>query len=209
LQVRRHGVRNGDVQKLYRLLGLAAVFTLAGCATPTSQPEPAVITTGAATNSTVGGAVMDASLSFAANAAKSRDHTTLLSAVRAAGLEATLSSSDQYTLFAPTNDAFARLPNGTVQSLMDPSNRWLLGRLVRYHLVPGAKTRSQMMADVRSGGGIATYRTVEGGIIRISLAGDRIVVADTHGNRNDVSIADVRNANGVMHVLNGVLLPQT
>jgi uncharacterized surface protein with fasciclin (FAS1) repeats len=66
-----------------------------------------------------------------------------------------------------------------------------------------------MMADVRSGGGIATYRTVEGGIIRISLAGDRIVVADTHGNRNDVSIADVRNANGVMHVLNGVLLPQT
>ena len=152
---------------------------------------------------------MDPALPLIRNAANSRDHTTFISAVRAAGLEATFGEAGSFTVFAPTDEAFGRLPSGTVTSLMDPSNKWLLGRLLRYHVVAGAKTRSQIAADARAGGGVATYPTVEGTPIRVSLAGNTIVVADIHGNRSEVRIADVRNSNGVMHVLNGVLIPTT
>jgi uncharacterized surface protein with fasciclin (FAS1) repeats len=152
---------------------------------------------------------MDPALTLVGNAANSREHTTFVSAVRAAGLESTFGGSGSFTFFAPTDEAFARLPNGTMQSLMDPSNKWLLGRLLRYHVVPGAKTRSQIAADARTAGGVATYQTVEGTPLRVSISGNTITVADVHGNRNEVRIADVRNSNGVMHVLNGVLLPST
>ena len=152
---------------------------------------------------------MDPALPLIRNAANSKEHTTFISAVRAAGLESTLADAGSFTVFAPTDEAFGRLPNGTVASLMEPSNKWLLGRLLRYHVVPGAKTRTQIAADARAGGGIATYRTVEGTPVRVSIAGNSILVADVHGNRNEVRIADVRNSNGVMHVLDGVLLPAT
>ncbi len=152
---------------------------------------------------------MDPALPLVRNAANSKEHTTFISAVRAAGLESTFAEAGSFTFFAPTDEAFGRLPNGTVTSLMDPSNKWLLGRLLRYHVLPGAKTRTQIAADVRAGGGVAIYRTVEGTPIRVSMAGNTILVADIHGNRNEVRIADVRNSNGVMHVLNGVLLPTT
>ncbi|MDP8914440.1 MAG: fasciclin domain-containing protein [Pseudomonadota bacterium] len=152
---------------------------------------------------------MDPALPLVRNAANSKEHTTFISAVRAAGLESTFADAGSFTFFAPTDEAFGRLPNGTVTSLMDPSNKWLLGRLLRYHVVPGAKTRTQIAADVRAGGGVATYRTVEGTPIRVSMDGNTILVADIHGNRNEVRIADVRNSNGVMHVLNGVLIPTT
>jgi uncharacterized surface protein with fasciclin (FAS1) repeats len=152
---------------------------------------------------------MDPALPLFRNAANSKEHTTFISAVRAAGLESTFANAGSFTLFAPTNEAFGRLPNGTVTSLMDPTNKVLLGRLLNYHVVPGAKTRTQMAADVRAGGGVATYPTVEGTPIRVSLSGNTILVADIHGNRNEIRIADVRNSNGVMHVLNGVLLPTT
>jgi uncharacterized surface protein with fasciclin (FAS1) repeats len=157
----------------------------------------------------VGGATMDPAATLIANAAKSAEHKTFLSAVRAAGLEPALAASGPFTLFAPTDQAFQRLPNGTMTALLDPSNKWLLGRIVNYHLVPGAKTRSQIAADARAGGGAATYRTLEGNSLRVSISGDQILVADLHGNRNPVNIADVRNANGIMHVLSGVLLPAT
>lgn len=152
---------------------------------------------------------MDPALPLGRNAANSRDHTTFIAAVRAAGLESTFAGAGPFTFFAPTDEAFGRLPNGTVASLMDPANKSLLGRLLRYHIVPGAKTRAQITADARAAGGVATYRTVEGTPLRVSLTGDTILVADVHGNRSEVRIADVRNSNGVMHVLNGVLLPTT
>lgn len=152
---------------------------------------------------------MDPALPVGRNAANSKEHTIFISAVRAAGLESTLAEAGSLTVFAPTDEAFGSLPNGTMTSLLDPSNKWLLGRLLRYHIVPGSKTRTQIVADAKASGGVATYRTVEGNPIRVSVAGDRIVVADVHGNRNEVRIADVRNSNGVMHVLNGVLLPTT
>jgi uncharacterized surface protein with fasciclin (FAS1) repeats len=110
-------------------------------------------------------------------------------------------------LFAPTDQAFDRLPNGTLTTLLDPSNKWLLGQIVNYHVVPGAKTRAQIAADARSGGGTAAYRTAQGGTIRVSVQGNAISVADIHGNRSNVTIADVRHSNGVMHVLDAVLLP--
>lgn len=150
---------------------------------------------------------MDPGSTLLGNAGNSNEHTTFVAAVRAAGLEPTLTGAGPYTLFAPTNQAFERLPEGTMSSLLDGSNKWLLGRLVNYHVVSGAKTRSQIAADVRAGGGIANYRTVEGNSLRVSLAGDQMVIADVHGNRNTVAISDVRNSNGIMHVVGGVLLP--
>ena len=143
------------------------------------------------------------------NAANSKDHTTLMAAVRDAGLAETLTSSGPYTLFAPTNDAFARLPQGTVEALMAPGNRALLARLLNYHVVPGRKTRAQILSDSRAGGGSASYRTAEGTAIRVAVQGGSIVVTDLHGNRSSVRIADVMQSNGVMHVLDGVLLPRT
>ncbi len=198
------------VLKLSQALAAAALLAIASCAAPTSEapgPEPASGTPPA--NPVVGGAAMDPAATLLQNASSSSEHRTLVSGVRAAGLEQTLTGTGPYTLFAPTDRAFERLPNGTMTALLDPANKWLLGQVVRYHLVPGAKTRSQISADARAGGGVATYRTVEGNILRLSMSGDRISVADTHGNRNEVTIADVRTSNGIMHVLGGVLLPTT
>lgn len=197
------------MRSLTNRFAAAALLLVAGCAAPAPErPAPAASAAPAA-NPLVGGSVMDPAHTLVQNAAKSREHGTLVAAVRAAGLEPTLAGSGPFTLFAPTDEAFTRLPNGTVQTLMEPSNKWLLGQLLKYHVVPGAKTRAQIAADVRAGGGWATYRTVEGNMLRVSLAGNTITVADIHGNRNEVRIADVRNSNGVMHVLNGVLLPAT
>ena len=189
----------------------AALLLVAGCVAPTSETAPPVNASRSAEapNPAVGGAAMDAAAPFAANVAKSAEHGSLLAAVRAAGLDSTLAGAGPFTLFAPTDDAFRRLPKGTMDTLADPSNKWLLGRLVKYHVVLGAKNRAQIAADARAGGGAATYRTLEGGTIRLWVIGDRITVADVHGNRTEVAIADVRNSNGVMHVLNEVLFPST
>ena len=196
------------MSKLRAFSCASLLLVAASCAAPSEKPDPVSAETPQA-NPDVGGATMDPALTLARNAANSRAHTTFVSAVRAAGLESTFAGAGSFTFFAPTDDAFARLPNGTVQTLMDPSNKWLLGRLLRYHVVEGAKTRSQIAADARAGGGTATYRTVEGTPLRVSISGGRIVVADVHGNRSEVQIADVKNSNGVMHVLNDVLLLST
>jgi uncharacterized surface protein with fasciclin (FAS1) repeats len=185
------------------------LLPIAGCAAPTPERAGPAAATVPQANPTVGGSVMDPALTLVRNAANSKQHTTFTSAVRAAGLESTLGNAGSFTVFAPTDEAFARLPNGTITSLMDPSNKSLLGRLLRYHVVPGAKTRSQIAADAKAGGGVVTYSTVEGTPIRVLMAGNRILVADIHGNRSEVRIADVRNSNGVMHVIDGVLLPTT
>jgi uncharacterized surface protein with fasciclin (FAS1) repeats len=147
--------------------------------------------------------------SIVQNAANSREHRILVAAIRAAGLEQTLSGAGPYTLFAPTDEAFGRLPQGTVETLMAPSNQALLAQIVNYHLVLGRKSRADIAADIRAGGGAATYRTAQGGIIRVTMDGSRIVVGDVHGNRSHLAQADVAQSNGMMHVLSGVLLPAT
>lgn len=150
---------------------------------------------------------MDPALPIFENLAKSADHSTLVSASRAAGLPDRLPGS--VTLFAPTNQAFAQLPQGTLDTLMVPENKALLTQLLSYHVLPGAKTRADIAADARAGGGTAVYRTLQGGSIRVTAQGDRLTVTDIHGNRSLVSIPDVRHANGVVHVVEAVLLPVT
>ena len=191
--------------------GLAALLalTLAGCvAQPVEAPDPAPPAPDAPPP-TIGGAVMDPAAPILDNLAKSADHTTLVAAIRAAGLADRLSGTDPYTLFAPTNDAFARLPQGTVAALMEPGNGRLLTQVLSYHLVSGTKTRSAIAADARSSGGTASYRTVEGSWIRVAADGQRLTVTDVHNNRSAVTVPDVRQSNGVFHVVDAVLLPVT
>ncbi|HEX8402042.1 MAG TPA: fasciclin domain-containing protein [Allosphingosinicella sp.] len=194
-------------------LGLLAV---AGCVAPsattevqtrpatTARPAPAATTPA---YPTVGGAAMYPNRTIVQNAANSRDHTTLVSAVQAAGLADTLSSAGPFTVFAPTNAAFAKLPPGTVETLLQPANKSMLTNVLTYHVVPGLKTATQIMADIRAGGGSATYPTVAGTTIRARMAGNVVVVTDTKGNAARVTQSDVIQSNGVIHVVDSVLIP--
>jgi uncharacterized surface protein with fasciclin (FAS1) repeats len=187
----------------------AALLGLSACAAPTTQaPAPAAPAAPVA-NPTIGGAAMDAARSIGANLARSNDHRTLVAALSAAGLLERLQGDGSFTLFAPSDAAFARLPRGTMESLMVPASRAVLAQLLNYHVVAGSKTGVQMMADIAAGGGVATYQTANGTPIRLSREGERIMVQDVHGNRTPVSIADARASNGILHVLDGVLLPTT
>ena len=194
--------------KLIPTLAAGLLFALSACVAPSGEEPPASAPAQAARR-VVGGAAMDPARSLAENIALSRDHATLVSALRSTGLSERLAATGPFTLFAPTDAAFARLPNGTMDALMAPANRTLLTQLLNYHVVPDAKTRAQIATDIARGGGTAAYRTVSGGSIRVSMAGSVITVADLHGNRSSVTIADVDQSNGVLHVLDGVLLPPT
>lgn len=189
------------------LLAGGLLLIVAGCVAPTEQPRAAQPAPPAVSNPVVGGAAMDPARSIADNLATSSEHSTLNSALRAAGLSERLSASGAYTLFAPSNSAFARLPNGTLESLLAPANKPLLGQVLSYHLVPGRKTGATIAADIAARGGFATYRTLHGGSIRLSMRGGTLMVLDGHGNNSQVRIADALASNGVFHVLDGVLLP--
>lgn len=190
-----------------RFAAVAFLAALAGCVPPATEapaPAPAPAPT---SNPMVGGAVMDPARTIFQNAAASRDHTTFVAAVRAAGLEGTLSGPGPYTVFAPTNAAFDKLPPMTVDTLMHPANKGLLARVIGYHIVPGRKTGAQIAADARAGGASAAYRTSAGATIRAGLEGNRIVLRDVNNGRSDIGQADVVQSNGVMHVVASVLLP--
>lgn len=189
---------------------LAALLALSACVAPSAEaPAPAPQQSAPVANPTVGGAAMDAAQSIGANIARSNDHRTLVAALNAAGLLERLQGGGSVTLFAPSDAAFARLPRGTMESLTAPASRNVLAQLLNYHIVPGGRTRAQIFADIDAGGGAASYRTVNGGSIRLSREGGSLMVADLHGNRTPVTIPDVRNSNGVVHVLEAVLLPAT
>ena len=182
---------------------LLALALLTGCIPPAETPPPAATPPAAAAPAVVGGATMQPNLAIIQNLQNSRDHTTLVAAVQAAGLAGALSSTGSYTLFAPTNAAFAKLPNGTVEALMQTRSRPDLAKLLNYHIVAGAKTRAQIAADARLSGGTVTYRTLQGGAIRIIGTS----VTDINGRRGAITQADVRHSNGIMHVVDTVLLP--
>ena len=133
--------------------------------------------------------------------------TTLVTAVQAAGLVDTLNSAGPFTVFAPTNAAFDRLPAGTVDTLLKPENKGQLTKVLTYHVVPGKKSRAQIAADIAAGGGTATYTTAAGGTIRIGMEGNNIVVWDANNGKSYITQTDVNQSNGVIHVVNGVLLP--
>ena len=156
---------------------------------------------------TVGGAAMYASRSIVQNAANSPVHTTLVTAVQAAGLAETLSGPGPFTVFAPTNSAFERLPAGTVDTLLQPVNRAALQSVLTYHVVPGRLGAAELAQRIRAGGGSAVLTTVQGGSLTARAEGDGIVIVDSKGGVANVTQADVMQSNGVIHVTDAVSLP--
>jgi uncharacterized surface protein with fasciclin (FAS1) repeats len=157
---------------------------------------------------TVGGAPMYPSKNIIQNAVNSKDHTTLVAAVKAAGLVNTLSGPGPFTVFAPTNAAFAKLPAGTVDNLVKPENKATLTRILTYHVVPGRMTAVMLMKAVRDGEGMAKLKTVAGDDIVVKEAGSgKLTITDAKGDVATVTIADVLQSNGVIHVIDAVLLP--
>ena len=156
----------------------------------------------------VGGAPMYPTKNIVENAVNSKDHTTLVAAVKAAGLVETLQGPGPFTVFAPTNEAFAALPAGTVESLVKPENKETLTKILTYHVVAGRMTAADLMKAIKAGGGKATLKTVSGGTLTAMMKGSKTIeLKDEKGGISTVTIADVMQSNGVIHVVNKVLMP--
>jgi uncharacterized surface protein with fasciclin (FAS1) repeats len=156
---------------------------------------------------TVGGAPMYPSKNIVQNAVNSKDHTTLVAAVKAAGLVDTLQSPGPFTVFAPTNEAFAKLPAGTVDTLLKPENKKTLTNVLTYHVVPGRLSAKDLMEKIRAGNGKAMLKTVEGEELTFAEKDGRLWIWDAKGGSAQVTIRNVMQSNGVIHVIDTVLLP--
>ena len=163
--------------------------------------------TAGARNPMVGGAAMYPTRNIVENAVNSKDHTTLVAAVKAAGLVETLEGKGPFTVFAPTNAAFAALPAGTVDTLLKPENKGTLTGVLTYHVVPGRYTAGQIAALAARHKGVATLKTVEGENLRFMKSGSGWAVVDAMGGKARISIANVMQSNGVIHVVDRVLMP--
>lgn len=160
-----------------------------------------------AKNPKVGGAAMYETKNIVQNAVNSRDHTTLVAAVKAAGLVDTLASKGPFTVFAPTNAAFGKLPAGTVENLVMAENKPTLTKILTYHVVPGRITAGQIQSLAARNKGIATLKTVQGSTLRFSKAGKGWKVRDAKGGTAMITVANVMQSNGVIHVVDTVLMP--
>jgi len=192
------------MSKRLNLFAAAAALTLALTATtalvPSASAEEKTVM--------VGGAPMYPSKNIVQNAVNSKDHTTLVAAVKAAGLVDTLQSPGPFTVFAPTNAAFGKLPAGTVETLVKPENKATLTKILTYHVVPGRLTAASLMKSVKDGNGEAKLKTVEGEEIWVKQAGPgKLSITDAKGSTSTVTIADVLQSNGVIHVIDAVLQP--
>jgi uncharacterized surface protein with fasciclin (FAS1) repeats len=156
---------------------------------------------------TVGGAPMYPSKNIVQNAVNSKDHTTLVAAVKAAGLVDTLQSPGPFTVFAPTNEAFAKLPAGTVDTLLKPENKKSLTNVLTYHVVPGRLSAKDLMEKIRAGNGKAMLKTVEGEELTFAEKDGRLWIWDAKGGSAQITIRNVMQSNGVIHVIDTVLLP--
>ncbi len=177
-----------------KLALMAAVATLPACTTMSAPVE-------------VGGAAMYANKNIIENAVNSADHTTLVAAVKAAGLVDTLSGAGPFTVFAPTNAAFAKLPAGTVDTLLQPANRAMLTSVLTYHVVPGRISAADLMSKIRAGGGKASLTTVQGGVLTAQMMGSTVMLIDAKGGMSHVTQANVFQSNGVIHVTDAVSIP--
>ncbi len=157
---------------------------------------------------TVGGAPMYANKNIIENAVNSADHTTLVAAVKAAGLVQTLQGPGPFTVFAPVNAAFSALPAGTVDTLLKPENKATLTAVLTYHVVPGRLNSMALKRLVKQGNGKAVLKTAQGGQLTVTMSGDTISVTDVKGGVAKVTITNVNQSNGVIHVVDHVLLPQ-
>jgi uncharacterized surface protein with fasciclin (FAS1) repeats len=177
---------------------LLAAGSLAATSAPSLSQEKTV---------TVGGAPMYPSKTIVENAVNSKDHTTLVAAVKAAGLVDTLSGKGPFTVFAPTNAAFEKLPKGTVETLVKPENKTTLTGILTYHVVPGNLSGADLGKRVK-GGGKAMLKTASGGQLTVMDAGGgKLSVTDAKGGKSMVTIADEKQSNGVIHVVDTVLMP--
>src|SRR5271155_5423706 len=157
----------------------------------------------------VGGAAMTPTKNIIENAVNSQDHTTLVAAVKAAGLVDTLQGPGPFTVFAPTDEAFAKLPAGTVDTLVKPENKAMLTKILTYHVVAGKLDYKALVKLIKAGDGMAVLTTVEGGKLTAMMNGDRnIVLKDEKGNVANISIYDVYQSNGVIQVIDSVLMPE-
>jgi len=177
---------------------LALVFALA-LVSATSFAQKTVM---------VGGAAMYPTKNIIENAVNSKDHTTLVAAVKAANLVETLSSAGPFTVFAPTNEAFDKLPAGTVETLVKPENKGTLTNILTYHVVSGKMSAADIIAKIKAGHGKATMKTVQGETLTASLMGKHVILTDEKGGMAKVTIADVNQSNGVIHVIDTVLMPK-
>lgn len=157
----------------------------------------------------VGGAPMYPSKNIVENAVNSKDHTTLVAAVKAAGLVETLQSKGPFTVFAPTNAAFDKLPKGTVETLLKPENLKLLQTILTYHVVAGKMNSSDIAKAIKAGNGKANLKTVSGGTLTAWMKGSDLYLTDENGKSAKVTIADVNQSNGVIHVIDAVVTPKS
>ena len=181
-----------------KMLMMCGVVAIAGAVSLGAQEKTVM----------VGGAAMYPSKDIIDNAVNSKDHTTLVAAVKAAGLVDTLKGPGPFTVFAPTNEAFAKLPAGTVDTLVKPENKATLTKILTYHVVAGKMTGADLMKAVKDGNGKATMKTVEGENLTAEMAGGKLEVVDAKGGKSTVTIPDVMQSNGVIHVVNTVLMPK-
>jgi uncharacterized surface protein with fasciclin (FAS1) repeats len=156
----------------------------------------------------VGGAPMYPSKNIVENAVNSKDHTTLVAAVKAAGLVETLQGPGPFTVFAPTNDAFDLLPKGTVETLVKPGNKAKLTKILTYHVIAGSWDSKALAEKIREGNGVAELTTVSGGKLWASMKGNKLLLKDENGGWAMVTIKNVYQSNGVIHVIDHVVLPK-
>jgi len=218
-------------QKLILTLAALAAAVFAACAGPGSDPVggnrnnntgkmsgntmnantnasmPSNTNTGDG-NPMVGGAAMLKTKDIIDNAANSKDHTTLVAAVKAAGLVDTLKGAGPFTVFAPVNAAFEKLPAGTVDGLLKPESKAALTKILTYHVVPGKQDAATIAKAIEDGKGKATFKTVAGGTLTAAMEGPSVVLTDEKGGKSRVTTADVMQSNGVIHVIDSVLMPK-
>lgn len=191
-----------------KLLKIAGLFLSAALVMTTANAQDKMADKmGKEQTVTVGGAPMYPSKNIIENAVNSKDHTTLVAAVKAAGLVETLQSAGPFTVFAPTNMAFGKLPKGTVESLVKPENKATLTKILTYHVVAGKYDAKAIAALIKAGGGKATLKTVSGGTLTAMMKGPKLVLTDEKGGKSTVTIKNVYQSNGVIHVVDTVLMP--
>ena len=188
-------------------MGLTGAFAVVLLCSGVSMASAQTGSMGAAQTKMVGGAAMYPTKNIIENAVNSKDHTTLVAAVKAAGLVDTLSGPGPFTVFAPTNAAFAKLPAGTVDTLVKPENKAALTKILTYHVVAGRMTAADLASKASMNGGKAMLTTVEGESLTVMKKGAGWAVVDAKGGSSMITIADVMQSNGVIHVVDTVLMP--
>jgi uncharacterized surface protein with fasciclin (FAS1) repeats len=194
-----------------QMIAGAVALALLGAAPAFAQSSMSTMAPGAMSSGMmkpdpmVGGAAMYANKTIVANAANSKDHTTLVALVTKAGLVDTLSGPGPFTVFAPTNEAFAKIPSATLTTV--GNNIPLLTKILTYHVIAGKMDSTAIAAAIKAGGGKAVLKTVQGEPLTASMSGDKLILTDAHGGVSTVTIADVYQSNGVIHVVDTVLMP--